>query len=129
MSTVGVDFDGTLHPYSRGWVGYVPDDEEPTRGAREFLEWLREGGHRAVVFTCRADCPEGAQAVWEWLRAYNLADLVVDVTDVKPTAVAYVDDRSVVFQGSWEDARTDVSALMDGRAHGEHKAAFPGASL
>ncbi len=35
--TIAVDYDGVLHPYTAGWVGSVPADEEPMPGAPEFL--------------------------------------------------------------------------------------------
>jgi hypothetical protein len=92
---VCVDLDGVLNTYDE-WRG--PEFFHPPReGAREFLESLHSGGYRVVVFTVR----------WhEWVRAWldknGLGEFVDDVTDRKPPAIAYVDDRAVCFRGDFE---------------------------
>lgn len=116
--TVAVDFDGTIHPYTKGWTGSAPEDEPPIEGAREFLEQLHVDGFRVVIFSTRADHVEGKLGIEEWLRRYDLSHYVDDVTHAKPAAIAYVDDRAVVFDGSWVPVRTAIDGLAAGRAHG-----------
>ena len=109
--TVSLDFDATLHPYTDGWVGSHPTDEPPTPGAEEFCQRAVARGFRLVVSSCRADHEEGKRGIVIWLEKYGLLRYVSEVTHLKPVAVAYVDDRSVVFRGSWGDVLTDVESL------------------
>lgn len=116
---VAVDFDGTLHPYTAGWTGSVPDDEPPMPGAREFLEALVvERGYTVVVFSARADHPEGLEGIVAWLAKYELLRYVIKVTHEKPAAIAYVDDRAVSFTGDWDECLVGVDRLSQSRAHG-----------
>ncbi len=117
--TVGVDFDGTLHPYTAGWTGSTPADERPMPGARAFLLRLRDAGDRVVIFSTRATEAEGLEGIRAWLEREDLDELVDEVTHVKPPAVAYVDDRSVVYADhNWDECFAHVERLSAGRAHG-----------
>lgn len=128
MTTVCVDFDGTLHPYTEGWVGYDVADERPTPGAREYLEALARRHVKVAVYSARADSTEGIEGIWRWLRAEKLDHLVDLITNVKIAAVAYVDDRAVTFRGEWGDVLEETVYLLDGRAHGGTAAAARGAT-
>jgi hypothetical protein len=99
MRIVCVDFNGVLDAYE-GWRGERHFDE-PREGAREFLEELVRREFAVVVFTTRYPVD-----VWAWLRTYDLAEFVVEVTDRKPPAHVFVDDRAVCFRG-------DYSATLD----------------
>jgi hypothetical protein len=120
--TIAVDFDGVLHPYSRGWTGSVPADEPPIDGARTFLEALNAAGLRVVVFSTRADHPEGWTGIENWLRDNDLRQLVDEITHTKPAAIAYVDDRAVTFnvdaEDAWADVMDGIARLRRSRAHG-----------
>ncbi len=94
MRIVCVDFNGVLDTYE-GWRGPKHFDG-PRPGAREFLEGLSSRGYAIVVFTTRY-----AADVWEWLGQHGLDDLVMDVTDRKPAAHVFVDDRAVCFRGDF----------------------------
>src|ERR1043166_9339891 len=91
---VCVDLDGVLNQFD-GWRG--ADYFHPPRpGARDFLEHLNARGYRVVVFTVR-----WAPHVQEWLCRYGLETLVAEVTDRKPPAHVYVDDRAICFHGDF----------------------------
>ena len=123
---VAVDYDGTLHPYSKGWTGSEPDDEPPIPGAEDFLLGLLADGYEVVIFSTRADHPEGREGIIRWfgkhMRSVFYAmrdDGTVRVTHEKPAAVAYVDDRAVPFvNGDYTAARAEVDRLAAGRPHG-----------
>jgi hypothetical protein len=106
-----VDFNGVLDAYT-GWHGEEHFDP-PRPGAREFLEGLRARGFRVVVFTTR-----WADDVWGWLRAHGLDHLVGDVTDRKPAAHVFVDDRAVCFRGDFEKTLREIDAFA---AHWERR--------
>jgi hypothetical protein len=106
---VCVDLNGVLDSYT-GWQG--PEHFDPPRdGARAFLQALVARGFSVVVFTTRY--PDD---VWRWLREYDLEALVADVTDRKPPAHVFVDDRAVCFRGSFEDT---LAAIETFTAHWE----------
>lgn len=119
VATVAIDFDGVIHRYSRGWGdGTIYD--EPMSGAIEGIKRLQEQ-YAVFVFTSRE-----VEQVIPWLAAHGL-DVAPDgppypqfwngrqilVTNRKLPAVAYVDDRAVVFS-SW----TQLPAQLDGAGSG-----------
>ncbi len=99
-----VDLNGVLDAYT-GWRG--ADHFDPPRdGARTFLQQLNDRGFRVVVFTTR-----WADDVWAWLRAHGLDTLVDDVTDRKPAAHVFVDDRAVCFRGDFDATLREIDAF------------------
>jgi hypothetical protein len=107
-----VDLNGVLDAYT-GWRG--PDHFDPPRhGARGFLDALRSRGFEIVVFTSRH-----ADGVWLWLREHGLADLIAEVTDRKPAAHVFIDDRAVCFRGDFDQTLRQVD---DFAAHWEQPA-------
>ena len=100
MQTVCVDFDGTIHQYN-GCKG-AEMFEGPIDGAKDFL-WDLSRRFKVVIFTTRR-----AVLVREWLIKWGMSEFVADVTDVKPPAVAYVDDRAVRFEGDFGVALREV---------------------
>jgi hypothetical protein len=111
--TVALDFDGVLHWYRRGWQdGSIYD--EPVPGAVEFVAKLAEH-YRLVVFTTR-----DAAQVRPWLVDKGFAG-IEEVTNTKPLAVAYVDDRAVHFTGHWPSVLgrvREVEREHDAKARG-----------
>jgi HAD domain in Swiss Army Knife RNA repair proteins len=100
--TIALDFDGVLHPYTKGWQGSIPEAEEPSEGALEFLQWCKANDYLVVVFSTRANHLEGMQGIADWLALHGLSQYIEDITHEKPPAMAYVDDRAVPFTGgSW----------------------------
>lgn len=102
---VCLDFDGTLHRYSRGWAdGTIYDP--PIPGTAAALADMQARGWTPVICSSRTP-PEQISA---WLADQGLPDLAV--TNVKPPAVAYVDDRAVAFEGDWPAAVAAVDRLI-----------------
>lgn len=108
--TVAVDFDGTIAGYEHGWQGKPA--ENPTKGAAEALRTLVMKGCTIVVFSCRANESGGVQDIRDWLMRHDMMQYVSEITNVKPRAVAYVDDRGVAFQGDWLAAVQGVDHLI-----------------
>lgn len=106
---VCVDLNGVLDSYT-GWKS--PDHwDPPNPGAGEFLRALNDRGFRVVVFTTR--WADDARA---WLAEHGLAAYVSEVTDRKPAAHVFVDDRAVCFRGNFEETLDEVVRF---RAHWE----------
>jgi hypothetical protein len=106
---VCVDLNGVLDRYT-GWKHETHWDP-PRPGAEEFLRRLDERGFRVVVFTTR--WADDARA---WLAAHGLDRWVSEVTDRKPAAHVFVDDRAVCFRGDYEET---LAAVAGFRAHWE----------
>ena len=106
-----VDLNGVLDAYT-GWKGARHFDP-PRPGARAFLDALAARGFRIVVFTTRY-----ADDVWAWLRQYGLADRITEVTDRKPAAHVFIDDRAVCFRGDFDATLREIDEFA---AHWEEK--------
>jgi hypothetical protein len=99
-----VDLNGVLDEYG-GWRG--PRHWDPPRpGARAFLAALRERGWHVTVFTTRY-----YRDAWAWLLQHGLADLVHEVTDRKPPADVFVDDRALRFRGDYQDILDEMQVF------------------
>jgi hypothetical protein len=105
--TLGIDFDGVVHRYSRGWQdGTIYDP--PVDGALDALIHLRTLGYRLALYTTRAREPERIEQIRQWLAEYGFpATLFDEITASKPLAVAYIDDRAIRFY-TWPQALADV---------------------
>jgi hypothetical protein len=114
---VCVDLNGVLDGYT-GWK-HSEHWDPPRSGAAEFLAGLAGSGFDVVVFTTRHRV-----GVRRWLREHGLLQWVSAITDRKPPAHVFVDDRAVCFRGDfsatlaqvrafsahWEEAATDQAA-------------------
>lgn len=103
--TVAIDFDGVIHKYSKGWQdGKIYD--EPVEGAIEAIYELIEKDYEVVIFTTREDI----KAVKDWIsdkfliqgKFIHLNKYLLEVTNIKPPAIAYIDDRGIRFT-NWKD--------------------------
>lgn len=92
--TIAVDFDGVLNKYN-GWKG-ERDLSIPQSGVEYFLKKLNDT-YSVIIFTVR-----DTDYVKEWLIKYKLDKYVFHVTNMKPKAVAYIDDRSINYDGNYE---------------------------
>ncbi|HJW11297.1 MAG TPA: hypothetical protein VJ598_05910, partial [Albitalea sp.] len=103
--TVCLDFDGTLTQP----VPYTPGEATapPRPGLVRALRALRGAGYRLVVLTAR---PPGE--VHGWLHRHQVAAYIDEVTNTKPPAAAYVDDRGVTFDGDWGAVHTEIERLQ-----------------
>jgi hypothetical protein len=64
-----------------------------------FYAKLNEAGFKVVVNSTRT-----AKSIYGWLDEHNLREYIVDlVTDTKPPAVAYIDDRGICFRGNFDE--------------------------
>jgi hypothetical protein len=106
---VCVDLDGVLNDFD-GWKG--ADYFHPPRpGALQFLKRLNELGYRVVVFTVR-----WGPHVEQWLEQWGFRPFVAEVTDKKPPAHVYIDDRAICFSGDFGATLEQVSRF---KAHWE----------
>ena len=102
---VMVDFDGTIHKYSKRWHDGTPYDP-PFEKARESIMFLKSLGFEIVIFTARLSEENGDVAgqtkmLEEWLEKY---DIPYDrMTAEKLAAEFYIDDKVVrIENGDWD---------------------------
>ena len=98
--TVAIDFDGVIHRYSKGWQDGVIYDE-PMPGAIDALFKLHKH-YNLVIFTCREDSAAVSQWLIQQMREQRGCYFDIPVTNVKPIAMIYIDDRGLRFT-NWTD--------------------------
>jgi FMN phosphatase YigB (HAD superfamily) len=85
-----VDFDGVLNNYT----GYDPHNLfTPRRGVEDFLKELSKE-YNIIIFSTR-----NSSDIVKWLEKYHLSKYIHRVTNIKPPAVVYIDDRGLRFNG------------------------------
>lgn len=100
--TLAIDFDGVINSYRSGFVrggDLFPDP--PVEGAIDALHRLSDKGYKVVIFTARTDF----ESVTKYLESHWPTDsdmTIPEVTNVKPAAIAYIDDRAIRFT-NWTD--------------------------
>lgn len=99
------DFDGVVHRLPATWRNGLVNGEA-IEGVRECMEKARARLALNVVLTARPN----VEAVAAWLDSHGYAGLVEYVTNVKPPAVVYVDDRGLHF-----DSAVGVAAELEAR--------------
>lgn len=102
---VCVDLNGVLDEY-KGWTGKV-EAYPVAKGAREFLEELRDYFNTIVVFT--ATIP--VQFAEMWLIENDLDFLVDFCTNHKVPAQVYIDDRAVCHRGNFKETLEQVKTF------------------
>jgi ribonucleotide monophosphatase NagD (HAD superfamily) len=114
-----IDFDGTIHKYSKGYQdGTIYD--EPFDGAKEFIDWLRSKGYQIVIFTTRAsktnDQETGGNHKKEIIKIENYLkehEIHYDlITAEKLAANFYIDDRAIHFN-NWKSVKDEVIKRMN----------------
>jgi hypothetical protein len=96
--TICLDFDGCIHKYSKGFHdGTVYD--EPMEGAFEAIRKLQNKDYEVVILTARPVAQVGQWFLKHWKREYGV---IPRITNTKPVAIAYVDDKAIRFV-SWVD--------------------------
>jgi hypothetical protein len=105
---IAIDFDGVIHDYSDGWTGVDPQGD-PIPGSREFIEEKLAEGYEVAIHSCRAALHGdrcGTLAIIKWLDRHGFPrGCGVSVTDKKPHAHCYIDDRAIRFRGNWDEVR------------------------
>lgn len=91
---LAIDFDGVLNNYH----GYDPHDLGTIRkGAREFIQTLYKD-YTLIIYSTRE-----SSHITKWLEKYHLKKYFKEVTNKKPPAVAYIDDRAIRFNGDYDE--------------------------
>jgi len=101
---VCIDLDGTLckqQPFGDGFV-----EGEPKLAAKEALIGFKKTGYKIIILTTRLNPDFGGDLVWKkdrviaWLNKYEIP--FDEVTNNKPSADMYIDNKAVKFM-DWEE--------------------------
>jgi hypothetical protein len=99
--TIAVDFDGVIHSYINPWVNPHTIPDLPVVGA---IDWLSSISQKfdVVIFTTRARTWRGRRAIRKYLNSYGCLNVdKMKITDRKPAALIYIDDRAWRFEGTF----------------------------
>lgn len=117
---VMIDLDGTIHKYSKGYQdGTIYDD--PFKGAKEVIDWLKNQGYEIVIFTTRAseqnanetggDHKEQIKNIGNWLKLHEI--YYDKITAEKLAADFYIDDRAIsIKDGNWDAVLKTIKKRM-----------------
>lgn len=100
---IAIDFDGVIHKYSNGWqFGKLYDG--PIEGAIHSIRKILEMGYNIIIFSTRADNPKMIEDMYQWLEKHGLENKrdFIKITNIKPIAGVYIDDRAIRFT-NWID--------------------------
>ena len=93
--TIAIDLDGVLDEYTGKYdVNKIPDIRN---GAKEFIIKLSKD-YKLILFTTR-----DSKLAKEWLIKNNIDKYFSDITNTKPLAYIYLDDRALKFNGNYDD--------------------------
>ncbi len=99
---IAVDFDQTLadsaHPKPGMRMG------PPIEGAVEAMQALKNAGNILIVHTVWKQ--DRWHVIREWCDFYHIP--VDDVTNVKPNARWFIDDKNICFRGDWASVLEEI---------------------
>lgn len=119
-----IDLDGTLCRREGRWEG-IERIGEPLKGAKEFLETLKELGFRTVLYTTRlgGDNVFGErddefklkvlEIIRKWLKTHGMDLLIDDILPGKPLYHLQVDDRTIRFKGDFEKTLKELKGFKE----------------
>ena len=105
--TIVLDFDGVIHSYSSGWKGADIIPDQPTLGAADAINFLRQT-YNVVCVSSRCHQPGGIAAICAWMEKHGIQ--VDEVTANKPPHIVVVDDRALRFDGDWQKVIDGIPA-------------------
>ena len=105
-----LDFDGVIHSYISGWKGADVIPDAPVAGAFQFIVDASTA-FDVQVYSSRSHQPGGIDAMRAWFKKWDetpgdhatttCASLLISFPDHKPSAMISIDDRSLLFEGTW----------------------------
>lgn len=121
---VCMDFDGVFHDYrcQSKFNNWKTIEGPPVRGIPQFVKEIFEAGYTIDICTPRCSHEGGKEAIKEWLDRYNLSYYINDVTNIKPLADVYIDDRSICFTGTVKGLRDQIENFHSWQYRGEENA-------
>ena len=115
-TNIAIDFDGVIHRNSKGFHdGTIYD--KPVKGTKRSLKKLYNMGFNLIIFTCKArndrvliNGKTAVEMIWEWLEKYELDKYILNITNEKPRALCYIDDKGIRFE-NWNQTFKMIGSL------------------
>ena len=89
--TIAIDLDGVLDNYTK-YTDAIPPMRD---GAEDFIIKLSKN-YNLILFTTRS-----SKLATKWLIDNKIDKYFIDVTNTKPLACLYIDDRAINFNGNY----------------------------
>ena len=105
IRTIAIDFDGVIHSYLSKFVSEEVIPDEPVESIADLLNKLKDK-YKIVVFSTRASTKRGKNAIINYMNEKGL--YFDEVTNIKPAAFLYVDDRAIQFNGDCDKLYNDI---------------------
>jgi len=126
-TTIAVDFDGVINPYTKGWRG-AGVYETPSAECVTALGELHEEGVRIIIHTAREKSEHPLVAKFLVINEVMFDEIWAGESKrAKPKADVYIDDRALNFSGSWKDVADIVRRLKSSRDSGGLRRPLPNA--
>lgn len=106
--TVVFDFDGVISTYENGWEGAHVINDKPVDGIKRAMLQIRNE-YKIVILSSRCSSANGRKVLIDWLDKYEIP--YDSVTDIKPQALAYIDDRAICFRGDSTSLYKEIKRL------------------
>ena len=106
--TVVFDFDGVISTYENGWQGANVINDKPVEGIKKAMFEIKNE-YKIVILSSRCSTDKGKEVLVDWLNRYGIP--YDEVTNIKPQALAYIDDRAICFKGSSKSLLKEIKRL------------------
>lgn len=105
---IAIDFDGVIHRNSKGFHdGTIYD--EPIEGAIASLREIKKLGYNIIIYSCKSNSDRplvegktGTELIWEWVKEKQIENLIDKISNEKPRALIYIDDKGFNFK-NWNE--------------------------
>lgn len=106
--TVVLDFDGVIHNMNNGWQnGKIYG--KPVDGIKEAIEEIINANYIVVIVSARSATYKGIESMKKWLKENEIP--YHSISNTKPPAHCYVDDRAIVFDGKSDTLLAKIKKL------------------
>lgn len=95
---IAIDFDGVVHDFKNPVSGRRMGN--PIDGTKRALDTLKSRGYEIIIFSYWAKDDLSIKTIADWLDYFNCP--YDDITNIKPNAIAYIDDRGIKFT-NWQE--------------------------